>query len=341
MAQEFPIDAHKLTELLSHPHGEPNFFRGTHYKLPAEDIKSFPDAGWDVRAKSAPEHRTLENLLKRNLADDTNGALGIGKKTMVLVGGEPTDTVLNRVEIYFEAGWSVQLYCFRDKGSEVSDSLRLKHGSSFQNLFLGGLAKNILKGETQGSVTLAGDSATRALVDTTTVCSSPSGASGEERFILMNLDDILGTLARSYSLYNKVQGAKSPINVGVDLKALTKLVCGNGSAKVQRQVAMHSEATTAQAQALLENGWALSKQTATMVPTVLSEFLTQLLAKDVTASSKTLVLVMGDQCLTVASKVVYSRILAEFLARRDPPLAGGVKQRVPERLCNPSQPSGD
>lgn len=88
----------------------------------------------------------------------------------------------------------------------------------------------------------------------------------------MNLDDILGTLARSYSLYNKVQGAKSPINVGVDLKALTKLVCGNGSAKVQRQVAMHSEATTAQAQALLENGWALSKQTATMVPTVLSEF---------------------------------------------------------------------
>ncbi|KAG7381812.1 hypothetical protein PHYPSEUDO_005639 [Phytophthora pseudosyringae] len=203
LARQFPLDPFKLTELLSSPSGEMKVFRGTYYKLAVGDVNDFRDAGWDLRPKSSVEHRTLENLLKRNLADDASGTLGAGKKTLVLVGGDPTNSILDRVELYFTAGWRVQFYCFRERGSEVSDRLCARYPSHLQRVYLGGFIKKLLRGTSSAACS----------VDLALGVPFPVGnlttEAGDQRFVLMNIDDMVGTLRASDKMYMEIPGAKS------------------------------------------------------------------------------------------------------------------------------------
>ncbi|KAG6968389.1 hypothetical protein JG688_00005840 [Phytophthora aleatoria] len=134
LALPFPLDPYKLTELLSSPGGEMKVF----LLQPEYERRDLLSSCWlGFTTKEYPRTYSLENLLKRNLAEDANGVLGAGKKTLVLVGGELTSSILDRVKLYFTAGWSVQFYCFRERGSEVSDRLHAKYPRHFQSVYLG------------------------------------------------------------------------------------------------------------------------------------------------------------------------------------------------------------
>ncbi|ETN15870.1 hypothetical protein PPTG_21825 [Phytophthora nicotianae INRA-310] len=99
LAQGFPLDAHKLTQFLTRHCGYIEFFRCCHHYLDSSDVEAFQDAGWDVRHKSAPEHRTLEKLFKHDLSDDRSGVLGEGKKALLLVD---INTQLQQLKSAFE-----------------------------------------------------------------------------------------------------------------------------------------------------------------------------------------------------------------------------------------------
>ncbi|KUF82554.1 hypothetical protein AM587_10009067 [Phytophthora nicotianae] len=258
----------------------------------ASDVGAFQDAGWDVRHKGAPEHRTLENLLKRNLSDDVNGVLGDGKKTLLLVVGELTPSLLDRVEMYFKTdNWSVEFYGFRSV-SEVSDRLRAEYPSRFRSAYLSRTIKNLLKGRPDSS--------------------------GNERFVFMNLDSIMETLFRSNTLYKMIPGAASARDIRVNFSAVTKIVCGEDQAKVKRQVATYATTNPLLAQKLVDLKWEVDKQAPTASMSALVEILEQLVSSTVPTPQepKTLVLVMGDRGLTVSDRMVWSRLLAEFVAKQ-------------------------
>ncbi|KAJ8554603.1 hypothetical protein ON010_g9880 [Phytophthora cinnamomi] len=135
-----PISAYKLTELLSHPAGATKYFNGSYYYLKLKDVEAFRAAGWDMRPKSASKHRTLGHLPKPKRGDDADES-----KTLVLVAGKLAASVVHGVDKYFEAGWRVQCYCFRDRDSKVYDRLAAEHPSHFQCTYLDNSVRSLIK----------------------------------------------------------------------------------------------------------------------------------------------------------------------------------------------------
>ncbi|KAK1946703.1 hypothetical protein P3T76_002255 [Phytophthora citrophthora] len=143
LTKHFPISAHKLTKFLSHSDEAVKHFHGSYYYLKLKDVEAFRTAGWEMRPKSESKYRTLGNLPrpKRNLdEEDTYGA-----KTLVLVAGKLAGSVLLGVEKYFEAGWCVHCYCFRDRDSETFDRLALEHATHFKCIYLNDSVRSLVK----------------------------------------------------------------------------------------------------------------------------------------------------------------------------------------------------
>ncbi|KAG4240601.1 hypothetical protein PC116_g11448 [Phytophthora cactorum] len=136
LTKHFPISAHKLTKFLSD--GANEYFNGSYYYLKLKDVEAFRAAGWEMRPKSASKYRTLGHLPKPN--GDAKEA-----KTLVLVAGKLAGSVLLGVDKYFEAGWSVQCYCFRDRDSKVFDRLMLEHPTQFKCIYLNNSVRTLIK----------------------------------------------------------------------------------------------------------------------------------------------------------------------------------------------------
>ncbi|KAL3664823.1 hypothetical protein V7S43_010003 [Phytophthora oleae] len=142
LTKHFPISAHKLTKFLSRPNEAVKYFHGSYYYLKLKDVEAFRAAGWEMRPKSESKYRTLGNLPKpkRNLEGDDTEA-----KTLVLVAGKLAGTVLLGVDKYFEAGWCVHCYCFRDRASEAFDRLALEHAAHFKCIYLNDSVRSLVK----------------------------------------------------------------------------------------------------------------------------------------------------------------------------------------------------
>lgn len=63
----------------------------------------------------------------------------------MLVAGKLAGSVLLGVDKYFEAGWRVHCYCFRDRDSKVFDRLMLEHPTQFKCFYLNTSARNLIK----------------------------------------------------------------------------------------------------------------------------------------------------------------------------------------------------
>jgi hypothetical protein len=152
-----PISARRLTKLLSQPSGVATHFRGSYYYLKLKDVEAFRAAGWEVRPKSAAKNRTLGCLPKptRYPEDDEE----VPSKTLVLVAGRLTRSVLYGVDKYFEAGWCVQCYCFRDRDAKVYDRLASEHPKHFKRFDLDSAVKRLIKDISSNEVTYAAPSA--------------------------------------------------------------------------------------------------------------------------------------------------------------------------------------
>ncbi|KAG2828227.1 hypothetical protein PC118_g7662 [Phytophthora cactorum] len=194
--------------------------------------------------------------------------------------------------MYFKTdNWSVEFYSFR-KASEVSDRLRAEYPSRFHSFYMSRSIKNLLKG-------------------------SPD-LTGNEPFVFMNLDSITETLFQSNKLYKKILGASSARDVRINFSALTNKVCGGDRANVKRQVATYATTSPLLAHKLLDLKWEVNKQAPIVMMSSLVETLEQLASSTVPTAQepKTLVLVMGDRGLTVSNRMVWSRLLAEFVAKQ-------------------------
>jgi hypothetical protein len=251
LAETCPLDPHKLTTFLSVADGVVKLLRGCSYDLTRAEMEGYQAAGWDVRAKSAPEHPTLENLLKRNLADDDSGRWGDDTKTLVLAGSELTETVLSSIEKYFDAGWRVRLYCFRAHGEIAVDNLRSKHPSDFQNVFLDRFISFLQKEDGATSVV-------ERPQDQVAVKAAPKKQQ-TQRFVFMDLDGINDMIFKSWKLYKKVPGAKGVWAIRINYSALTDLVCSGAESKHQRRVVTFAHTIPTLSHVLYTLGWATKK----------------------------------------------------------------------------------
>ncbi|EGZ10644.1 hypothetical protein PHYSODRAFT_518367 [Phytophthora sojae] len=148
LSKHSPISAYKLTELLP---------------------------------KSASKHRTLGHLPKPKRSDTTDEM-----KTLVLVAGKLAVSVLHGVDKYFEAGWRVQCYCFRDRDAKVYDLLAAENPSHFQCTYVDSLVRGLIKeisGDYEMMVTAkaasrhefpVGDAMKTSIEDTRLNCNLPS-----------------------------------------------------------------------------------------------------------------------------------------------------------------------
>lgn len=138
LTKRFPISAYKLTKFLSYSDEAVKYFNGSYFYLKLKDVEAFRAVGWEMRPKSESKYRTLGNLPKpkRILEDD---------KTLVLVAGKLAGSVLLGVEKYFEAGWCVHCYCFRDRHSETFDRLALEHATHFKCIYLNDSVRSLVK----------------------------------------------------------------------------------------------------------------------------------------------------------------------------------------------------
>ncbi|OWY96478.1 hypothetical protein PHMEG_00033245, partial [Phytophthora megakarya] len=138
LTKHFPISAYKLTKFLSHPDKATKYFQGSYYYLKLKDVEAFRAVGWEMRPKSASKYRTLGHLPKPG--EHENKA-----KTLVLVAGKLAGSVLHGVDKYFEAGWCVHCYCFRDRDAKVYDRLVSEYPSQFKCVYLNNSVRNLVK----------------------------------------------------------------------------------------------------------------------------------------------------------------------------------------------------
>ncbi|ETN15874.1 hypothetical protein PPTG_06150 [Phytophthora nicotianae INRA-310] len=136
LTKHFPISAYKLTKCLSSD--ESTYFNGSYYYLKLKDVEAFRAVGWTMRPKSASKYRTLGHLPKPKRNPDNT-------ETLVLVAGKLAGSILLGVDKYFEAGWSVHCYCFRDRDSKVFDRLVLEHPTQFKCIYLNNSVRNLIK----------------------------------------------------------------------------------------------------------------------------------------------------------------------------------------------------
>ncbi|RLN85591.1 hypothetical protein BBJ28_00018037 [Nothophytophthora sp. Chile5] len=298
-----PLDAQKLMTLLS---GQEAVAcrRGVFYGWNSSEGLAFTAAGWELSKKNALDHRSLEILLKRNLAD-AGVCEGRQRKTLVLATGEVSVSVLKTLEAYFQANWRVQLYCLRRSGTKTVDRLRAEHPSSFQGVYLDRFMKELLREKPEDGV-----ASTLEPSNQDEEVQRMASADGNDRFVFMDLDNIAGTLFKSSTLYQKVFGASSARDVRLNFRALTERTCGSDPAKVKRQVVRYAKTNPHLAQGLLALRWVLKKQsTSNAVPPHLG-LLTQLIATNPDGTHKTLVLVMGDGHLDAVGKGLLAVLVA-------------------------------
>ncbi|GMF20431.1 unnamed protein product [Phytophthora lilii] len=144
LAKHSPISAQKLTELLSRSDGATKYFHGSYYYLKLKDVEAFRAAGWDMRPKSESKYRTLGHLPKpKHTPEGENSKDTL--KTLVLVAGKLAASVLHRVKTYFDAGWCVHCYCFKDRDDKVYERLASENPSRFQCIYLDDSVRKLLK----------------------------------------------------------------------------------------------------------------------------------------------------------------------------------------------------
>ncbi|KAG7381950.1 hypothetical protein PHYPSEUDO_005421 [Phytophthora pseudosyringae] len=130
---------------------------GSYFNGSLENAQALQAIGWNLKKKGAPEHRTLENLMERNLAQI--GACS-ASKTMVLATGELKPPTQSCILAYLQSGWHVKLYCLQRCWKQTIDDLEQTHQELFKVVYLDGQLRELLANST--SVTGSASTSVRA-----------------------------------------------------------------------------------------------------------------------------------------------------------------------------------
>ncbi|GMF20439.1 unnamed protein product [Phytophthora lilii] len=130
----------------------------------------------------------------------------------------------------------------------------------------------------------------------------------------MDLDVIAQTIVKSRELYKEVPNAKTGWDIRINFRAVTKLVCKDGQANQPRQMAIYASTNPLVAHQLSRLGWDMSKQQPSAMTTAQVKMLESLILSTPTATSKTLVLMVGNRGQTVSERTKWTQLLTKFLA---------------------------
>ncbi|RLN72818.1 hypothetical protein BBJ28_00012384 [Nothophytophthora sp. Chile5] len=311
----FPLDPLKLTVLMSGTDSVVKRRCGVYFSLSTDDAAGFTHAGWDLRKKSALEHNTLQKLVNGNLTTGGGWASNTERKTLALAIGDLTPAIVNCLEAYLLAKWSVRLYCFRDAGVEVCDRLRASNPTGFHSIYLDRFLEDLLIGDHSYVATSSVTVATGDLGGSQNMNGSAMPLQAGGRFVFMDMDDVFKILLQNESLHRKFPGATSSRNLRINLRALTDRTCGTEQSMVQRQVATYS-ISAGIAGPLANFKWETRKQPTPNTASALLELLAKLISSSPAAADKTLVLVMGDDSLAASVKASFTGLLGVLIAQQ-------------------------
>ncbi|EGZ25079.1 hypothetical protein PHYSODRAFT_483067, partial [Phytophthora sojae] len=336
------LRAERLTELLDGQRlQQPSLVicrSGSYFNGSLENARSLQTAGWNLKKKGALDHRSLEDLMEKNLEQvGASRQSGGAPKKMVLATGELRPPTQSCVQAYLGSGWHVKLFCLQRCWSQTLDELGRMHPGRFEVVYLDQHLRELLatspgppssfrhqnssevRSEENDQVCKQERDAAKRRQSRLATLPNVYSMENRERYVFLNLDNIAGVLFTSHTLYRRIDGAGSPQDVRLDFRALTQHLCGESeSAAVKCQVAAYCKSSPYLARALAGLGWTLI---APMTPGSSDnglhvEMMSKLVDGAYTASEKTLVLAMGDGGLGGTKTNAYRTIIGKFLEQR-------------------------
>ncbi|RLN84893.1 hypothetical protein BBJ28_00025467, partial [Nothophytophthora sp. Chile5] len=117
---------------------------GSYFNPSVENARALQAVGWDLKKKGASEHRTLENLLERNLEHvGVCGAWG-PPKTVALATGALTPPTQSCLQAYLASGWRVQIFCLQRCWKQALDEMNGAFPSRFEVVYVDKFLKHLL-----------------------------------------------------------------------------------------------------------------------------------------------------------------------------------------------------
>ncbi|KAL4176641.1 hypothetical protein KRP22_001582 [Phytophthora ramorum] len=109
---------------------------GSYFNCSQENAQVLQTVGWSLKKKGAIDHRTLENLLERNLEQVGACSASAAPKTMILATGELRPPTHSCIQAYLQSGWRVKLFCLQRCWRHALDDLSRAYEGHFTAVYL-------------------------------------------------------------------------------------------------------------------------------------------------------------------------------------------------------------